>query len=425
MSIRAGTRTDFAAAVLLALMACASACGPSAPTAPDAPAQVRATVLPTPVPAEVQNVAGSSLARYHVSFDVTFRAPAGFGGRVTEITVALLNNDAQGKSANVVVDVPLPSGGTATHAIDQTLEVPGAQAPFHLQVGATGLDSAGKPFTVPSLQIPLTIVGSATGGPFNHVFVVVEENTNYDDVIGNPQMPYLNSLAAQYALATQYYANTHPSIGNYFMLTVGNIVTNSDGYSGIVPDDNIVRQLTAAGRTWKSYAEDLPSVGYTGGDVGRYARRHNPFALLADVVRNPSQVTNLVPFSQFAIDLGSSAFPNYSFIVPNLCNDGHDCPLGTVDSWLQANIGPLVGNSQFQRDGLLIVTFDEASDQDATNGGGRVVWLAVSGRSKRGYRSSTVYQHQSTLRLTAQVLGLTSFPNQAAVAPEMNEFFIY
>ena len=267
--------------------------------------------------------------------------------------------------------------------------------------------------------------GSPTFGPINHVFVVVEENAGFDDVIGSPLMPYLNSLARQYGLATQYYANAHPSIGNYFMLTVGNLVTNSDSFSGIVTDDSIVRQLLAAGKTWKSYAEDLPSVGYTGGDTGLYLRRHNVFALLADVVRDPAQVRNLVPFTQFSADLASNAFPNYSFVAPNRCNDGHDCPLRTADGWLQANIAPLVNSAQFQRDGLLIVTFDEGRNTDLARGGGRVAWVAASPQSKRGYQSINAYQHESTLRLTAETLGLTILPNRAASAPNMREFFTF
>src|SRR5215471_19366349 len=55
--------------------------------------------------------------------------------------------------------------------------------------------------------------------PAGHVVIVVEENHSYSSVIGNSAMPYLNGLASQYGLATQYYANTHPSIGNYFMMT--------------------------------------------------------------------------------------------------------------------------------------------------------------------------------------------------------------
>jgi acid phosphatase len=265
---------------------------------------------------------------------------------------------------------------------------------------------------------------SATG-LINHVFLLVEENAGATAVIGGPVMPYLNGLATQFGLATEYYANTHPSIGNYFMLTVGNTVTNNNDFSGIVSDDNIVRELLAAGKTWKSYAEDLPSVGYTGGDTAGYARKHNVLALLADVVNNPSQVNNLVPFSQFSTDLASNAFPNYSLIVPNLCNDGHDCPLNIADAWLQTNIAPLVNSAQFQRDGLLVILFDEATDAELTRGGGRVAWVAVGPRAKRGYRSANVYQHESTLRLTADVLGLPVSPNRASGAPDMREFLTF
>src|SRR5512146_2873146 len=98
---------------------------------------------------------------------------------------------------------------------------------------------------------------------FKHVVVVVEENHSYSHVIGNPAMPYLNHLANTYGLAKDYYANTHPSIGNYFMLTTGKIVTNNDGYTGVLTGNNIVQQLMTAGKTWKVYAESLPYTGYS------------------------------------------------------------------------------------------------------------------------------------------------------------------
>ena len=265
---------------------------------------------------------------------------------------------------------------------------------------------------------------SGGGGPvplMGHVIVVVEENTDYSSVIGSSSMPYLNGLAQQYALATKYYAVTHPSIGNYFMMTVGKIITNDDSYSGVVSDDNIIRRLIAAGKTWKSYAEDLPSVGYTGGDVGNYARKHNVIALLSDVVNSPTQRNNLVPFTQFATDLAAGNLPDYSFVAPNLCNDAHDCSLATADQWLQTNIDPLVKNAAFQRDGLLVITFDESSG-DNVNGGGHVATVIVSPKAKHGYEGVGVYEHQSLLRLTAQALGVTP-PNAAATAPDMGEFF--
>jgi acid phosphatase len=104
----------------------------------------------------------------------------------------------------------------------------------------------------------------------NHVVVVLEENHSYSSVVGSSAMPYFNSLASQNVLATQYYANTHPSIGNYLELTAGQIITNNDGYSATISADNIVRHMLTAAKTWKSYAQSLPSVGYTGGDVYPY-----------------------------------------------------------------------------------------------------------------------------------------------------------
>src|SRR5213083_1485818 len=208
--------------------------------------------------------------------------------------------------------------------------------------------------------------------PFGHVFIVTEENHDYASVIGSSAMPYLDSLAQHHGLATQYYANTHPSIGNYFMLATGQIITNNDRYSTIATVDNVVRRLLAGRKTWKSYAEDLPAVGYTGGDVGNYARKHNVFALLSDVVNDSSQRNRLVPFTQFATDLANGTLPAFSNIVPNLCNDAHDCSLGTADTWLRNNIAPLLASQTFQQDGLLIILFDEAGS-DNTNGGGRIV----------------------------------------------------
>src|SRR5712692_3843764 len=271
----------------------------------------------------------------------------------------------------------------------------------------------------------LIATGQAQVPKAGHVFIVVEENTNYSSVIGSSSMPYLNSLATQYGLATQYYANTHPSIGNYFMLTAGQIVTNNDGYvppSGGLNVDNVVRHLLTAGKTWKAYEEDLPSVGYLTPDTGNYARKHCPLSYFSDVMGSSVQINNLVPFTQFAKDLANNQLPNYSFITPNLCNDAHDCSLTTADNWLKANITSLIASPVFQQDGVLVIVFDE-SGSDNTNGGGRIAWVVVSPIAKKGYQSTTLYQHQSTVRMMMEALGLTSFPGAAATAPQMGEFF--
>src|SRR3984885_7963001 len=263
---------------------------------------------------------------------------------------------------------------------------------------ATGAGGTAKSETTVTVQgIPL----------FGHVILVMEENHSYQSVIGNSSMPYLNSLAQKYGLATQYFADTHPSIGNYFELTTGQIITNDDGYTGTVSADNVVRHLLSAGKTWKAYAEDLPSVGYIGGDVYPYAKHHNPFSYLTDVVNSQNQRQNLVPFSEFAGNLNNNQLPEFSYIVPNMLDDAHDGTLYQADGWLQAHIAPLVDNATFQKDGLLVIVFDESFKSDTSHGGGQVAMLVISPSAKKGYKSTIFYQHQNTCRLLLEGLGLT------------------
>ncbi len=257
----------------------------------------------------------------------------------------------------------------------------------------------------------------------HHVVVVIEENHGYNEVIGNPSMPYLNSLANQYGLETQFYANTHPSIGNYFMMTVGEIITNNDAYNGVVTSDNLVRHLLNAGKTWKSYAESLPYVGYTGGDTGLYIRHHNPFAYLSDVLNSQVQKDNLVPFTHFPSDLNNDQLPEISFVIPNRDDDAHDGSLQQADSWLRNNIAPLLNNAAFRQDGILIIVFDEAQASDGNHGGGHIPVVVVGPRVVHGKRSTVFHQHQSTLRTIGEAVGLTSFPGLAESANDLGELF--
>ncbi|MGB2889364.1 MAG: alkaline phosphatase family protein [Candidatus Acidiferrales bacterium] len=334
------------------------------------------------------------------------------------------------------------TGGTSPY----TWSVLSGQLPTSLSLSSSSGSISGTPTAAGSFSFVIQVSDSAGGStssgfsinvatsspppstaPFGHIFIVLEENANYSDVIGSSLMPYLNSLATQYGLATQYFADTHPSIGNYFMLTTGQILTNDDSQtpsSFPVSVDNIVRELLAAGKTWKSYCEDLPSVGYTGGDTGNYAVRHCPLPYMTDVQNSSTQKLNLVPFTQFATDLNNKQLPNFSFITPNLCNDAHDCGLDVADGWLQTNIDPLVKSALFQKDGLLIIAFDE-SGSDNTNGGGQVAAVIVSPFAKSGFQSTTLYQHESVLRLMLEGLGVKTLPGAAATAPAMWEFFTF
>lgn len=372
-------------------------------------------------------------------------------GSVTSNAATLTVNAAAPSITKQPANQTVTAGQTATFSVVASGTAPlsyqwqksgsnisGATSSSYTTPASTSTDN-GAQFTVvvsnvagsvTSSVATLTVTSGSVTPQFGHVAIVVEENTNYSSVVGTTAMPYLNSLISQYSLATQYYADIHPSIGNYFMLTTGQILTNDDTQtpsSFPVSVDNAVRELVAAGKTWKAYAESLPAVGYVGGDTtsggGQYYVRHVPIAYLSDVQNSSAQQQNLVPFTQLAQDLSTGSLPNYSFITPNGCDDAHDCGLSTADDWLKNNINPLIKNSVFQKDGLLIIVFDE-SGNDNTNGGGRVVCALISpALSKLGYQSTTLYQHESVLRLTLEGLGVSTPPGAASSAPDMGEFF--
>lgn len=276
-----------------------------------------------------------------------------------------------------------------------------------------------------AILLVLTSAALAQVPQSKHVIIVAEENHSYS-AFTSSSMPYLYSLAMKYGFATNYYANTHPSIGNYFMLTTGQIITNNDGYMTTVTADNIVRHLLTAGLTWKSYAEGLPSVGYTGGDTGNYVRHHNPLSYFSDVVNSSVEKNNLVPFTQFASDLGAGQLPNFSFVVPNLLDDEHSGTAAAADNWFKTNIAPVLNTPAFQPggDGLLIVWWDEGYSTDTANGGGHVPVVLIGPQVKGAFKSTTFHQHQSALRLMMEALGMSSgYPGAAASASDMGEFF--
>ena len=301
-----------------------------------------------------------------------------------------------------------------------------------------------KFFCMMALALALVSCGSGSGesgnseslsviqGHINRIYLVVFENASYDEVVGASYMSFWNSLASQYAVATNYFANVHPSIGNYFMMTTGQIISQDDNFAGTIADDNIVRELSLAGKTSRIYAESLPSPGYLGPDAYPYLRQHDPFAYLTDVIASPA--TYLRPFSEFATDVAQGTAASFNFIAPNAIDDAHDCPdgssscdisvrLATADAWLQANIGPLLQQPGFQSGGLLIVAFDESETTDTANGGGHIAVLVVGSAVKRGFQSTAFHQHQSLYRLINELLGVNPLPGPAASAPDMLEFF--
>lgn len=299
--------------------------------------------------------------------------------------------------------------------------------------GETALKTS-KTFAILATFALLLVTASFAQVPASsHVVWVMEENESASSVIGSGSAwVYLNSLATQYGQATNYYGNYHPSIDNYFMVTTGtNPANDNDSFTGTVSADNIVRHMLTASKTWKSYAQSLPSVGYIGGNVasssGTYYIRHNPFAYFSDVRNSTSEAANLVPFTQFATDLANNQLPNLTYIVPDGMHDAHDGTPAAADAFLQTNLAPLLASPAFQPggDGLLIIAFDEAATSDTTHGGGRIAVVVVGPNVKRGFQSTVLYQHQNLGRTIFDALGLgsTGYPGLIATAADMSDFF--
>src|SRR5262249_16389591 len=154
-----------------------------------------------------------------------------------------------------------------------------------------------------------------------------------------------------------------------------------------------------------------------GGDSGAYVHHHNPLSYFTDVVNDSNQQNNLVPFTQFATDLAAGHLPDFSFVVPNVNDDAHDCPAGmttcfesdklkAADDWLKANIDPVLSNAQFKQNGLLVIVFDEAEETDLNHGGGQVAVVVIGPKVKTAFRSTTLHQHQDLLKMLATYIGI-------------------
>jgi phosphoesterase family protein len=273
----------------------------------------------------------------------------------------------------------------------------------------------------------------------HHVYIVAEENRSYERIIGSASLPYLNSLINKGALATQFYANQHGSLENYFYVTAGQKITDNNSTTAVFDVDNIERHLLAKGETFKSYAQTLPYAGYTGLYYNAYMKRHAPLIYFTDMA-NSSLKFDHVSSTQIAKDIASGTLPNFAFITPDGDHDMHNCgtDLGacfwTADQWLKYNIGPLLATAPFQPggDGLLIIWTDEAdlntdnrcSATVLTGCGGHIVVAMYGPQVKAGYKSVTTYHHPSVLKTMLEALGETStFPAAAQTAPDMREFF--
>ena len=267
-----------------------------------------------------------------------------------------------------------------------------------------------------ALLVAVVAVGGAQARvavpSFDHAIVIVFENKEANQVLGSVDAPTFNAMAKRYAVATRYYGVTHPSLPNYLALVSGSTQgIRTDCTSCIVSAPNLADTLAGAGKTWKLYAEGLPRPGFTGAFWGRYAKKHDPFLYFRDVVGVRTRLTRVVPLTALRRDLRRGRLPDFSFVVPNMCNSMHDCSVATGDAWLRAQLPPLLA---LPRTAVFIV-FDEGSSN--TRGGGHVAALILGTAVRSGSRFAAVTGHYGLLRTIEQAWGLPLLGHSAGAKP--------
>lgn len=269
----------------------------------------------------------------------------------------------------------------------------------------------------------LTVLAGATSAApptFDHVVVVVEENSSFTDVIGSADAPFINSLAASGASLTGMHGITHPSQPNYLHLFSG---SNQGQTSNTMPTGvpfttaNLGGALVAAGRSFAGYSQSLPAVGFQGEaysdtpGVNQYVRKHNPWMNWLAASPTGSQLATTVaqPFTAFPSDYAT--LPTVSFVIPNELNNMHDGSIAEADAWLQTNLAGYASWAA-SHNSLLVVTWDE----DGVNERNRIPTLFVGAGVRQGQVAGTWTLH-NLLRTIEDMYGTTHAGSAAAVQP--------
>jgi hypothetical protein len=215
---------------------------------------------------------------------------------------------------------------------------------------------------------------------YDHIVIVVEENKNYEEIIGNANALYINNvLKKEGANFVKMYGEEHFSQGNYYWMFSGD--NQAIGFIDQVPSEknnskypfktaNLGEQLINKGLSFKGYAESLPKIGFTGeqASAGLYARKHVPWISFASVPNGTTAAkSSNLRFADFPSNPSQyDTLPTVSFVIPNLDNDMHNGPITESipagDRWLQKNIDPYYQWAK-NHNSLLILTFDENNDK--------------------------------------------------------------
>jgi len=227
----------------------------------------------------------------------------------------------------------------------------------------------------------------------------------------------LSYLATQGITLTNYYGVTHPSEPNYCAVVSGdNFGMDNDDFNAIPSNiSTVVDLLDTKGITWAEYEQDMPYAGFQGFNFSNqktyandYVRKHDPLILFDSVTSNATRLSLIKNFTSFYSDLAAETLPQWIYITPNMTNDGHDTTVTFAGNWTRSFLEPLLNNSYFMNNTLIVVTFDE--DETYTIGN-RVLTLLLGGvipASLKGTSDNTFYNHYSMLSTVEVNWGLPS-----------------
>ena len=298
---------------------------------------------------------------------------------------------------------------------------------------ATVTASAGAAAVMPPAAASSPCGKVASAPAYKHVIWVWMENQSYSTIIGSKQAPYINSLASDCGLATNYHNVSHPSLPNYMSATSGL------GYSSIAKFDadcdpvpgctTTAHSIFSQGETWRAYEESMPG-NCAKTDSGEYAVRHDP----------PPYYTKLkgcakfdVPYTKLASDLAAGKLPAFSFITPNLIDDMHDGTVADGNKWLSANLPKIFSSPEYKNGSTAVfIVWDEGENGSYAGGehcatntkdvSCHVAALVISPSTKAGTKSATLFNHYSLLGTAEQLLGLPKL-GKAATATTMTAAF--
>jgi acid phosphatase len=236
--------------------------------------------------------------------------------------------------------------------------------------------------------------------------IVIFENKAFEHEVGNRRAPYLNKLVAESAVFTRSYAITHPSQPNYLALFSGSTqgVTSDACLKRFQGVPNLGSQLIESGRTFAGYSEGLPHAGFRGCSAGKYAAKHNPWVDFDTVPDASNQ-----PYSALPSDY--NRLPTVSFVIPDICNDMHDCGTAAGDTWAQAKLEPYLRWAT-DHNSLLLITYDE-DDNSAENH----ILTLIAGADVRPGRYAQRIDHYSVLRTLEDLYGLAPLGQAATATP--------